>query len=775
MRKAIAPTQEAVEEWLSEKRTGPRHVAERFVKPLGADVAAYMAVRTVLDEVLTGEAPTRRVALTIAERVIDELRFRRLREQAPGLFAYKMKRFTSGHYGYRKAVLNQSVRWADVDISDLEVGERERLLIGGKLIEAVIVGTGLVIRETQDVRKNGKIRKEDKLVVDSDTLEWIAKRNDAMEELWPVRSPMVVPPKPWAQGERGGYLFALRDKFPLVRGLPRRFTREVEEGEYPTVYAALNRLQDTAYRINERVLGVMAAATDDGVAIAGLPAMRLDELPERPADIDTNEDARKQWRRAAAEVHTRNASLVGKRIASLRTVQTARRYADYEAIYFPWNLDFRGRVYPLVDYLSPQGNDASKGLLEFADARPVGDGWFMLAVHGANMLDESPGGQKVSKMPLSERARLIEELTDRICETADDPWSDLWWAEADKPWCFLAFCFEWADYHRGGRSPDFPSRLICYVDGSATGLQHLSALLRDEFGARAVNMCPGENPQDIYAVVAEEVHTRLEECGDAEQKKLAKLWLGSGLVDRKLVKRPVMTASYGSRQYGFTDQIVAFLKQDTDWETTAKHFTVDNHEEWGAAARFMAGIIWDSLQAVCDRGFAAMEWLQKCARLIAKSESPVRWTVPYTGLRVVQAYFDYGSRRVETVIAGSTWKPRVYRPDVAKPISHEQANGVSPNVVHSLDAAALMMTVVECEKEGIEHFAAVHDSFGTHAAYMPVLGRILRQEFVRLHSYPIITELKDTFKAQTDEEIPEPPTPGSFEIESVLTATYFFA
>lgn len=44
-----------------------------------------------------------------------------------------------------------------------------------------------------------------------------------------------------------------------------------------------------------------------------------------------------------------------------------------------------------------------------------------------------------------------------------------------------------------------------------------------------------------------------------------------------------------------------------------------------------------------------------------------------------------------------------------------------------------MMTAKSCYEIGIE-FAAVHDSFWTHACDVDTMNEIIRQEFVNLHS-----------------------------------------
>lgn len=62
--------------------------------------------------------------------------------------------------------------------------------------------------------------------------------------------------------------------------------------------------------------------------------------------------------------------------------------------------------------------------------------------------------------------------------------------------------------------------------------------------------------------------------------------------------------------------------------------------------------------------------------------------------------------------------------------------------MHSLDATHMMWSALRCEKAGIV-FAAVHDSYWTHAGSMEALGEILREEFVALHSLPLLEILRD--------------------------------
>jgi DNA-directed RNA polymerase len=88
-------------------------------------------------------------------------------------------------------------------------------------------------------------------------------------------------------------------------------------------------------------------------------------------------------------------------------------------------------------------------------------------IHGANLYG-------YDKAAFAERIDWVEERSDLILSTAVDPFADLWWTEADKPWCFLAWCIEYARYLHEGDG---------FVSSSAYRggrlVQRAAALLRD--------------------------------------------------------------------------------------------------------------------------------------------------------------------------------------------------------------------------------------------------------------------------------------------------------
>ena len=85
-------------------------------------------------------------------------------------------------------------------------------------------------------------------------------------------------------------------------------------------------------------------------------------------------------------------------------------------MYFPHNLDFRGRVYPVPPYFNHMGNDLARCLLVFAQGRPLGPhGLDWLKVHCINLT-----GLK-KKSPVSERLEYANEIMEDILDSAEKP------------------------------------------------------------------------------------------------------------------------------------------------------------------------------------------------------------------------------------------------------------------------------------------------------------------------------------------------------------------
>jgi DNA-directed RNA polymerase len=119
----------------------------------------------------------------------------------------------------------------------------------------------------------------------------------------------------------------------------------------------------------------------------------------------------------------------------------------------------------------------------------------------------------------------------------------------------------------------------------------------------------------------------------------------------------------------------------------------------------------------------------------------------------------------------------VYHHDDKQKIDvRKQVDGIVAHLVHSMDAAHMMRTINRLYAEGIRHFAMVHDSYGVHACDVDLLNRVLREEFVRIYSEPVLQNFLDQQrKAHPGISLPDPPPTGDLDIQQVLSSPYFFA
>ena len=106
--------------------------------------------------------------------------------------------------------------------------------------------------------------------------------------------------------------------------------------------------------------------------------------------------------------------------------------------------------------------------------------------------------------------------------------------------------------------------------------------------------------------------------------------------------------------------------------------------------------------------------------------------------------------------------------------SRKQKTAFPPNYVHSLDSTHMMLTSLEMEKRGLT-FAAVHDSYWTHACDVDEMSVILRDKFVDLYSKPLLQNLKSDLEIRfPGSEFPPIPATGKLDLEQVRKSTYFF-
>lgn len=753
----MEPTAAALREFIERVGSGGagrRPSAYKILSQVDPEEAAYLAARAIVNGAVL-QRTVQATAFKIAETLTHQIEMRNLRER--NKLGYKgliRKQARQGYSSKRKEAIGKLL---DKEGAAIRFSQADQLQAGMKMIELVTEATGLFTVEATPHRK-GQIYV---LRPTEACRDWLERQHARCEILNPLLMPMVIRPRAWRTPFWGGYL-TKRPGLRMVKQRDQPYHDELRHVDMPEVYRALNNIQNVPWRINRRVLDVMREVWDGGGALGGLPYR--DDLPIPPRPETEDEETLKAWRSEAAQAHTRNAHLLSKRLAISQRLWIAQKFLDEEAIWFPHELDFRGRVYPIpTGGPHPQANDAGKALIEFANGVPLGaDGPGWLAVHLANLFG-------VDKVPFEERVDWVMANHEAIIDSAANPLDgQRFWTTADEPYLALAACFEWAGYTREG--PGFVSHLPVALDGSNSGLQHFSAMLRDPVGAAAVNLIPAERPQDIYAQVAR----RAQEIADADPDGI--VWQG-GKVTRKIAKRPCMTYCYSATRFGMQDMVLQTLQElDADASAEGKPPHLDGADNYDAA-RYLSHVLWQAISEVVSAASQAMEWLREAAKVAGQAGLPIWWTTPQ-GLPVIQSYRSIHARRLDVHYAGRRLQITM-AVDGEDINTRAQANGIAPNFVHSLDAAHLMAVVNAAADEGITDLALIHDSFGAHAAYAGRLSMLLRETFVAQYEPHRLTEFRDQLASQLPPELAEklPPLPalGQLNLTDVLASDYVFA
>lgn len=583
-------------------------------------------------------------------------------------------------------------------------------------------------------------------------LEFTEEAVDQMHQLeeWqkfmrPVYRPMVAKPNSVLLGS---YLDPkVASTMQLVKtsnNQQKKLIHGAAQGGAKFVEAA-DAIQGVPLKINQWALGAVEKAYKLNLTIGSIPPLNL---PQKG--------------RLRSQIRSQQANF-------LTDINEAKEYAQYDEVFLPTTLDFRGRVYA-KPHLNHQRADYVKALWLFTDGKPLDKlGAAFLKIHLANCGDF----QKVSKAQFKDRLMWVALNEEKLVATARDPWSDLWWTEADSPFCFLAACNELANYL------DDPEGYICHlpvaIDGSCSGLQHYSAMLRDEAGATHVNLIPSEEPEDVYKEVSNIVNELV--LTDTDNPYAAE-WLNHK-IDRKVTKRATMTLCYGSKQYGWREQIMEdFMKE---YEKEVQLGKRDKHpfSEPGKASAYMAKKLDIALRKTVKAAVEGMDWLQEVSSLLAAENKPVIWTTPI-GFPVVNGYYEPILKQVDIKIKGKRKRQQLLLGYTDKLKRTKQRSTIAPNVVHSYDACHLMMVALEAKKQGISSFLLIHDSFGCLPTDMPIFANIVREKFVDLYQNhdPFQAIHENALIALSDKgraKLTAPPAKGNLDIEEILNSQYAFA
>ncbi len=576
---------------------------------------------------------------------------------------------------------------------------------------------------------------------------------------------MLAPPLDWTAPGVGGYystrrqvVYPLRhtSKGSLRRSIRKEYRAALAPENMPVVYEVANYLQSQAFEVKDDVYDLVMKLWQEGGGVLGVPKPSIGERPECPLpktwDKATGTDAEREvftaWKRSVVRYYSdqiKNTTHVRECTTLLRTARELRG----REVYHPVHLDFRGRLY-YRGTPNPQGTDLSRAVLHFHNKKPLGRrGVYWLKVHIANSL----GFDSVS---FDERVAYVDSIWNLLQADLSYPTDSELYRGAEAPFCALSAVIELSKAIASGNPETYCTGLVVHMDATCSGLQHFSAMLRDEVGGSYVNLIDVGKKADIYTRVAEIVTGRVQEDAKGGSNELyARLW-ETIPIERKLAKKPVMTYVYGATQHGTADWVYDYLT-----DIGYKNEAVSNQK----LATYMAGLLFPAIENVVPKAAAAMRWLKSLVKQCPK-DTPIQWTTPL-GFPVNHDYRNIEETRIKVQSCGLMFVVAYNELDSCN-IKRMQ-NAISPNFVHSLDATHLMLTAKAMTDQGL-NMVTIHDSFGTHPSDVDILLRETKEAFVRLYTDNDIFQdlIKDL---GLDIEIP---SSGNLDLNLVNKSPFFF-
>ena len=653
-----------------------------------------------------------------------------------------------------------------LDIKDLSSKDdvQRCVRLGVEIINA-IVSIPHPAFELTETEREGSHYKQSEIV-------WTQRALDRIKDIYedqrygsPMFSPMVVPPKSILEGCYYDERVASRMSLSSSRG-PSQGAKIRESAVLGAKWAkAVDLIQSVGLKLNtEMLLIIQKAYQKNVISVDSESGAKTRPFPKLPPSIIPNG----LTKRESNELKSLQGTFLGE-------FNEAREFAKEEVIYLPAFVDFRGRVYA-VPKLNHQSVDWMKSLWLFAEGKPIdsSDAGKWLKIHLANCGDFD----KISKASFDDRVKWVDVNHDRIIKYALDPFEDTeWFYNASEPFSFTAACIEYRKWMTQGSS--YICHLPVAVDGSNSGLQHFSAMARDTFTGRAVNLIPMDKPQDVYQVAANYL---LEILELNKEDELAREWLEFGIT-RKTTKRATMTICYGSRKGGVTVDKASRKMKTFGWTEQLMTDIIAGSEHRfknpTKSAAYLANHLDTVLRKIAPKPMEIMDWLQKVAGILCKFEKPVYWTTPMN-FPVTNAYYKTKEARLSTIERGRRVLVRYNYGSTGELVGSKQRNSMSPNFVHSCDAAHLQLTAIKSKEAGINSFLLIHDSFSCLPADMEKFHQITTDSLVEMYTnWDAINELYlsaiRTVGVENAHFIPEPPKYGDLDLEKVRDSKYAFA
>jgi DNA-directed RNA polymerase len=378
MKVVLEPVVKKIAEFRLQRKGGGRiNNVKRFLEPLSDEVIAFIVSKRIINSMVDTTHSMQNLAISITKMLEDQMEYDQFKEGHPGILYNIEKEQKTATFIHKYRVITRAKNKLGIHVSAGSVAEAT--LIGMKLLDLFIEATGLVEKSRKGFTDTFKVAPTEK------ALEWIEKTNAKCELLSPLVFPCIIKPKEW-DSPFGGGLYSNEGSltFKLIKTFNNQYLKDMCDHDMPMVYRAINSLQNTHGESTAGCWTYSMLSVKQETPLTS-PFCLRGASPMKPWDKDEEPeiDVLRAWKKQANAIYDLRVEMRSKRIATEMKRFVANKFKDEPEIYFCWTMDWRGRVYPLQPHVNPQADDLGRSLLEYAEAKPLGEnGGKWLAIHG---------------------------------------------------------------------------------------------------------------------------------------------------------------------------------------------------------------------------------------------------------------------------------------------------------------------------------------------------------------------------------------------------------
>lgn len=458
-------------------------------------------------------------------------------------------------------------------------------------------------------------------------------------------------------------------------------------------YKTLNELSNVQFCINKDILEFVLNEWENKNVLF------FKECSEHPR----TKDLLKANKKLKLEIFTHNENYK----FNLHLINIAKLYANTPAFYLPVYMDFRGRVYPYSYYLSYQGSDLARALINFTITGEINDSNVIYLKYYLANLDSK---QKFNS--LNEKVVWVDKILSKLEDS--DIRNHVISKNLSEPFQYYSTIKILLAYYRDGITT---TGIPVLLDASCSGLQHFSALCTNIKLATEVNVLRGNNDKinDVYTTATNYVNDLLL----SKQMNIK--------LSRKDMKVPIMTTTYNVTRYGIQQYLeeafrielkdgvyTYYYKKDETMFVTGKDFQ--------QLVDFVKNAVFNLFPFMSEM----LKYFNDMIKIHNSLGIEVAWTTP-SGLKVIQKYVRMKPIRIGKKIKSSL-KPITINIASDKINTNKQVLAFMPNMVHSLDSSNIHLLCAHSL-----NIYTIHDCFASSIDQIQLIEKQVSKIFMDMY------------------------------------------